>query len=95
MEVKDLIMFFLLANQFFGPITIIGNQYNQALVAMAGAERVFRVIDTEPDWTEPADVREFPDPRKDGTTKAKIGCPALNSGMFPLATTRTTWCSMA
>jgi ATP-binding cassette subfamily B protein len=68
MAVKDLITFFLLANQFFGPITIIGNQYNQALVAMAGAERVFRVIDTEPDWTEPSDIRELPDPRKAGVS---------------------------
>ncbi len=42
MGVGDLITFFLLANQFFAPIAIIGNQYNQALIAMAGAERVFR-----------------------------------------------------
>lgn len=46
MGVGDLITFFLLANQFFSPIAIIGNQYNQALVAMAGAERVFRLIDS-------------------------------------------------
>jgi len=41
MAVRDLITFFSVANQFFSPIAIIGNQYNQALVAMAGAERVF------------------------------------------------------
>jgi ATP-binding cassette subfamily B protein len=35
MGVGDLITFFLLANQFFAPIAIIGNQYNQALIAMA------------------------------------------------------------
>ncbi|MEY4940618.1 MAG: hypothetical protein RIQ93_2353 [Verrucomicrobiota bacterium] len=52
MGVGDLITFFLLANQFFSPIAIIGNQYNQALVAMAGAERVFRLIDTPPDWED-------------------------------------------
>jgi ATP-binding cassette subfamily B protein len=37
MEIGSLITFFLLANQFFAPISIIGNQYNQALIAMAGA----------------------------------------------------------
>jgi ABC-type multidrug transport system fused ATPase/permease subunit len=40
---------------------VIGNQYNQALVAMAGAERVFRLIDVKPDWADdparPADPR--------------------------------------
>ena len=55
MQIGDLITFFLLANQFFAPIAIIGNQYNQALIAMAGAERVFRLLDVPPDWVdEPA-----------------------------------------
>lgn len=63
MGVGDLITFFLLANQFFSPIAIIGNQYNQALVAMAGAERVFRLIDTKPDWEDAPDAKALPDPR--------------------------------
>ncbi len=63
MGVGDLITFFLLANQFFSPIAVIGNQYNQALVAMAGAERVFRLIDTKPDWEDASDAVDLPDPR--------------------------------
>lgn len=63
MGVGDLITFFLLANQFFSPIAVIGNQYNQALVAMAGAERVFRLIDTKPDWQDAANAVDLPDPR--------------------------------
>jgi ATP-binding cassette subfamily B protein len=63
MGVGDLITFFLLANQFFAPIAVIGNQYNQALVAMAGAERVFRLIDAKPDWEDAADAKDLPDPR--------------------------------
>ena len=43
MEVGDLVMFFFLANFFFDPVQVIGNQYNQALSAMAGAERYFRL----------------------------------------------------
>ncbi len=63
MEIGALITFFLLANQFFAPIAIIGNQYNQALIAMAGAERVFKLIDTKPDWEDAPDATALPDPR--------------------------------
>ena len=52
MDVGDLVMFFFLANFFFDPIQVIGNQYNQALAAMAGAERYFRLIDHEPEWRD-------------------------------------------
>jgi ATP-binding cassette subfamily B protein len=62
MDVGALITFFLLANQFFAPIAIIGNQYNQALVAMAGAERVFNLVDTKPDWEDAADAVALPAP---------------------------------
>ena len=63
MDVGALITFFLLANQFFAPIAIIGNQYNQALVAMAGAERVFKLIDTQPDWEDAPEATPLRDPR--------------------------------
>jgi ATP-binding cassette subfamily B protein len=59
MQSDDLIMFFLMANIFFSPITIIGNQYNQGLLAMAGAERIFRLIDTPPDWTDSPDATDI------------------------------------
>ena len=36
MEVGDLVMFFFLANLFFDPVQAIGNQLNQAFMAMAG-----------------------------------------------------------
>jgi ATP-binding cassette subfamily B protein len=52
MEVGDLVMFFFLANFFFDPVQLIGNQYNQALTAMAGAERYFRLIDLTPEWQD-------------------------------------------
>jgi ATP-binding cassette subfamily B protein len=51
-EPSDLITFFFLANIFFSPIQILGNLYNQALTAMAGAERVFKFLDTPPEWTD-------------------------------------------
>ncbi len=41
---RDLIQFFFLANIFFNPIQVLASQYNQALTAMAGAERVFDLL---------------------------------------------------
>jgi len=70
MSMGGLITFFLLANQFFAPISIIGNQYNQALTAMAGAERVFRLIDVKPDWEDDAAAVALPDPRNAGGSDA-------------------------
>jgi len=60
MEVGDLVMFFFLANFFFDPVQVIGNQYNQALSAMAGAERFFRLIDLQPEWTDSPAAKPVP-----------------------------------
>lgn len=65
MEIADLIRFFFLANVFFAPILTLGNLFNQALIAMAGAERVFRLIDRKPEWTDAADAADLP--RHSGT----------------------------
>jgi ABC-type multidrug transport system fused ATPase/permease subunit len=51
-HVADLVGFFFMANMFFSPITVLGSQYNQALTAMAGAERVFKLLDARPDWED-------------------------------------------
>lgn len=56
----DLIRFFFFANIFFSPIQILGNQYNQALTAMAGAERVFALLDRQPEWTDAPDAQPLP-----------------------------------
>jgi ATP-binding cassette subfamily B protein len=60
MEVGDLVMFFFLANLFFDPVQTIGNQLNQALMAMAGGERLFKMLDQEPEWRDAADARPLP-----------------------------------
>jgi ATP-binding cassette, subfamily B, bacterial len=60
MEVGDLVMFFFLANLFFDPVQAIGNQLNQALMAMAGAERLFRMLDQKPEWQDAADAKTLP-----------------------------------
>lgn len=56
---EALIQFLFLSTTFFEAIPIVGEQYNQALTAMAGAERVFRLLDTRPDWEDAPDARDF------------------------------------
>ncbi len=71
MEVGDLITFFFLTNLFFSPIQTLGRMFEQALIAMAGAERVFRLIDRVPEWRDAADAEALPDPR--GTKETARG----------------------
>ena len=59
-DVGDLVMFFFLANFFFDPVQIIGNQYNQAMSAMVGAERYFRLLDYEADWSDAPTAKALP-----------------------------------
>jgi len=60
MPVGDLIQFFFLANLFFEPIQMLGAIYHRALSAMTGAERVFRLLDTKPDWSDAPDAIALP-----------------------------------
>ncbi len=59
-EVEDLYQFLILSGLFFGPIQSLGDQYNAALTAMAGAERVFTLLDTVPEWSDPPDAVVLP-----------------------------------
>lgn len=56
----DLVTFFFLADLFFSPITIIGTQLSEATLAMAGAERYFRLLDTAPAWSDKPGAEECP-----------------------------------
>lgn len=57
MPLTDLILFLFLAAMFFDPIKTIGTQYTRAMESMAGAERVFRLLDAKPDWEDDSDAR--------------------------------------
>jgi len=59
-DVVALYQFLLLTGSFFGPIQTLGAQYNQALTAMAGAERVFKFLDHQPAWRDPPNARRLP-----------------------------------
>jgi ATP-binding cassette subfamily B protein len=60
-NVGELVGFFFMANLFFSQISILGNQYNQAMTAMAGAERLFAMLDLQPEWSDAADAVEVSD----------------------------------
>lgn len=59
-SVGDLITFFFLANLFFNPLKAIGRQFTMAISAMAGGERVFRLLDTPPEWIDTEDCEDLP-----------------------------------
>jgi ATP-binding cassette subfamily B protein len=56
----NLIQFVFLAGIFFSPLQSLGTLYHQALAAMAGAERVFKLLDTPPEWTDALDAVDLP-----------------------------------
>ncbi len=49
---QTLVVFWFMIPIFFGPIRVIAVQYNTALTAMAGAERIFSLFDTVPEKLE-------------------------------------------
>jgi ATP-binding cassette, subfamily B, bacterial len=57
---EALVGYYLMAGTFFGPLAQIGNLYNQALTAMAGAERVFELLDTEPEFSDAPGALQLP-----------------------------------
>ncbi|HEV8002447.1 MAG TPA: ABC transporter ATP-binding protein, partial [Planctomycetaceae bacterium] len=58
-QLGDLVGFLFMANMFFSPIANLGTQYNQALTAMAGAERLFNLLDSPAEWCDPPNAVEL------------------------------------
>jgi len=53
--------FITYSRQFAEPLRQLGDLYNQVQSALAGAERIFEVLDTQPDLTDAADAVELSD----------------------------------
>jgi ATP-binding cassette subfamily B protein len=52
-SLASIVEFFFQSNLFFDPIRNLSAQYTQAFTALVGAERVFHLLDTPPDWSDP------------------------------------------
>lgn len=48
--------FYYQSTNVLSPVAALGNQYNNAVTAMAGAERVFKLLDREPEFIDPPDA---------------------------------------
>ena len=60
MPLENIIKIGFFAALFLSPIPSLGNLYNHALTAMAGCERVFRLLDTQPDWEDAPTAKPIP-----------------------------------
>lgn len=53
--------FGLYINMFWNPIMNLSNFFNQIVTNLSAAERIFDILDTEPDIIDEAEVKELPD----------------------------------
>jgi len=60
LQVGVLIAFLMYLRQFFGPVGWLVEIYNGMLAAMAAAERIFALLDTEPQVKDPPDAVDLP-----------------------------------
>lgn len=58
--VEDIVAFLLYLGMFYGPITAVGGIVETIQTSLAGAERVFELLDTEPDIKDAPHAREIP-----------------------------------
>src|SRR5690606_16741646 len=58
-DVEELIAFYFASSNMRNPKAVLGNQYVQAPSAMAGAERVFKLLDTPPDFAGDANAKSL------------------------------------
>lgn len=58
--VGSVVTAFLYWDWFMGPIVNFGNFYSQLMMAMAGAERIFNLLDTKPDVRDLPGARPLP-----------------------------------
>ncbi|MCL6613351.1 MAG: ABC transporter ATP-binding protein/permease [Firmicutes bacterium] len=60
MDPETLVAFLLYLGMFYGPVTSIGRIVEDVQTALAGAERVFEILDTEPDVKDAPGARPLP-----------------------------------
>lgn len=76
-SIGTLIQFLFLSGIFLANVRELGTLYNNAMVAMAGAERVFQLLDTQPEWKDADNARDLP------PIAGRIECRHLTFGYDP------------
>lgn len=66
LEIDSLVAFFFLPTSFFLSVQAAATYYPQILAAQVGAERVFQLVDLEPEWEDAPDAHELPVPLNAG-----------------------------
>lgn len=59
--VGTLVVFGTYISMFWTPVMNLSNFYNQVVTNLAAAERIFDILDTQPDIVEDSQVKELPD----------------------------------
>jgi ATP-binding cassette subfamily B protein len=59
-DVGGVVMAFMYWDSFMNPILLFGNFYNQLMMAMASAERIFDLLDTKPEVQDVEQARPLP-----------------------------------
>ena len=59
LSVGVLTAFLIYVQQFFRPIQLASQVYTQAQAALAGAERIYNILDEEPEPADPPDARKL------------------------------------
>ncbi len=77
MQAGDLVQFVLLLGFVLGPVEGLGGLYNECLVAGAAAERIFLLLDTDPE------VRDRPDAIDPGRLRGEIEFDAVSFSYDP------------
>lgn len=60
-SVGTLTAFITYISMFWMPVMNLSNFYNQLITNLSGAERIFEILDTEPDISDADDVEELPE----------------------------------
>lgn len=84
MNLGSLIAFFFLPTSFFLSLQQACTYYPQLLASIVGADRVFRLIDLQPEWQDDPGAVDLPDPRGTGRqTGARVEFKHVSFGYHP------------
>lgn len=60
-KVEHIVIFYFMIGDVLGPVAVMSNNYAVAIQSMAGAERIFRLLDRRPDFTDAPDAIDLPE----------------------------------